>query len=507
MRARGLAAALIALGIGLVVGAPAGAAPGIHAHRGGSVLGGEPTFGENTLPAFRNAIREGYVLELDVKLTRDRIPVVFHDPGLARVTPCEGPVAERGLDELGACPVDVLGSPGGELASRPAPEPERIPTLIEVLALARDEGGVVNLEIKNQPGDWDFDAGESFAGSVMDTVLASGLPKERLIVQSFAPANLDVAKRRLPGVETSLLTLGPLNSGAPTVASSGGYEWVSPQWPVSTEYVRDAKALGRKVVPFTLNNVPDIQGAGAVQATALITDDPLLAQRALGLKRTDLVPDLLPPTAVLLAPRYASDTARGPLFRFPVAGDDRGSGIAGIRVEQRLNAGASARWRPLGPEGPPRGVRFRGAPGETYRFRARARDRVGNLSGFAYGLTTVPLDDRSSRLTYDGRWRRLRVRRAYGRTLSRPRAAGATVELKFRGNRVAVVTQRPPRLAQLLIRVDGHTRFVSSFPGRRRRVYRSPRLRPGLHRLRITALSGPVSLDAVAVEQGPRPPG
>ena len=52
--------------------ATAWAAPGIHAHRGGSVLDGAPAYPENTMPAFRNASRAGYVLELDVKLTADR---------------------------------------------------------------------------------------------------------------------------------------------------------------------------------------------------------------------------------------------------------------------------------------------------------------------------------------------------------------------------------------------------------------------------------------------------
>ena len=87
-----LAAALAAC---CCAASPAAAAvPEIHAHRGGSVVDGVPTFAEETLPAFRHAwVRERAVLELDVKLTADRVPVVIHDDTMDRTTTCAGPVA------------------------------------------------------------------------------------------------------------------------------------------------------------------------------------------------------------------------------------------------------------------------------------------------------------------------------------------------------------------------------------------------------------------------------
>ena len=42
--------------------------PYIQAHRGGAVVNGEPTYPENTMPAFRHSAAEGFVLEMDVKL-------------------------------------------------------------------------------------------------------------------------------------------------------------------------------------------------------------------------------------------------------------------------------------------------------------------------------------------------------------------------------------------------------------------------------------------------------
>ena len=86
----------------LVVAAPALAArPFIHAHRGGSLEFGKPTYPENTLPAFRASAFRGFVLELDVKLTKDLVPVVIHDATLDRTTPCSGQVRSFTFAELG----------------------------------------------------------------------------------------------------------------------------------------------------------------------------------------------------------------------------------------------------------------------------------------------------------------------------------------------------------------------------------------------------------------------
>src|SRR3712207_1030098 len=92
------------------------AVPGVHAHRGGPVVEGAPRFGEETLAAFQDAHeRRGAVLELDVKLSKDRVPIAIHDATLDRVTACEGRVDAQTAAELAQCPIDVLGSPGSAL--------------------------------------------------------------------------------------------------------------------------------------------------------------------------------------------------------------------------------------------------------------------------------------------------------------------------------------------------------------------------------------------------------
>ena len=59
----------------LLVTAPAAAAaPSLHAHRGGTVHAGRPVAAEETLRAYSLAARDGFVLEVDAKLTRDGVP-------------------------------------------------------------------------------------------------------------------------------------------------------------------------------------------------------------------------------------------------------------------------------------------------------------------------------------------------------------------------------------------------------------------------------------------------
>ncbi|HEV3000113.1 MAG TPA: glycerophosphodiester phosphodiesterase family protein [Solirubrobacteraceae bacterium] len=275
---------LVAL-LTLAAAAPAAAMPSIHAHRGGSVLDGVPTFPENTMPAFEHAARNGWVLELDVVLTKDRVPVVLHDSTLDRTTPCTGRVDAIAFAELRErCPSDVVGSPGSAAGGRQMTAEERrvpVPRLSEVLDLARRTRARLNVEIKNVPTEAGFDPTDAFAETVVAELAAARLPSSQLIVQSFWPPNLDVSERLMPSVPTSLLTLAPMNDGAPAYAAGRDYEWVSPQAPPSRQAVSGAHELGRMVVPYTPDDPASVEAAAAAAVDAVITDDPAMARRVL----------------------------------------------------------------------------------------------------------------------------------------------------------------------------------------------------------------------------------
>jgi glycerophosphoryl diester phosphodiesterase len=97
------------------------------AHRGAS-----SEAPENTLLAFTRALELGVDgIELDIQITRDGIPVVFHDFTLTRLTGTRGRLADRTWAELRS--LRVCGEP--------------IPTLAETLSLTRKRC-ILQIEIK-----------------------------------------------------------------------------------------------------------------------------------------------------------------------------------------------------------------------------------------------------------------------------------------------------------------------------------------------------------------------
>lgn len=72
---------------------------GVHyAHRG--LFDNDTAAPENSLAAMRKAVKEGYGIEFDVQLSKDDVPVVFHDASLKRMCGVEGCVWEYTLEEL-----------------------------------------------------------------------------------------------------------------------------------------------------------------------------------------------------------------------------------------------------------------------------------------------------------------------------------------------------------------------------------------------------------------------
>lgn len=70
----------------------------LYAHRG--LFDNKTDAPENSLPAFQKAVEAGYGIELDVQLSKDGVPVVFHDASLKRMCGVEGNVWDYPLSEL-----------------------------------------------------------------------------------------------------------------------------------------------------------------------------------------------------------------------------------------------------------------------------------------------------------------------------------------------------------------------------------------------------------------------
>lgn len=91
-------------------------------------------FPENSLSAFKNAVKNNYAIELDVTCLADDLPVVFHDEKLARMTGKDGFISSVKYGDISK--LTLLGTK------------EKIPTLKEALDVIDGKVPVL-IEIKN----------------------------------------------------------------------------------------------------------------------------------------------------------------------------------------------------------------------------------------------------------------------------------------------------------------------------------------------------------------------
>ncbi len=142
---------------------------------------------ENAPSAIKAAIAAGYGIEVDLQLSSDGVPMVFHDEDLDRLTDQTGPVNARTAADLGR--IRLTGST------------DTIPTLAEVLEMV---GGKVPLliEIKDQslvmgPTDGRLEAATAEALTGYEGDVA---------VMSFNPASVAHMARLAPQIPRGITT-------------------------------------------------------------------------------------------------------------------------------------------------------------------------------------------------------------------------------------------------------------------------------------------------------------
>lgn len=225
----------------------------IVGHRG--VAGHAP---ENTMAGFRQALEMGLThVEVDVRVTRDGVPVVHHDQGVAKLTHGTELIRDMTLAEVKALRV---------------PEGREIPTLAEALDLL---GGKVGLLLDCKAA--------SAVGPALDAVEARHLTTDTLVA-SFDADALVAAKRRSPHVKTCLLFRHPIGflfrrfeRRLWADVERAGCEYVGPRANIVTrELVDRAHALGRKVYAYHANTRSRGERLMSLGVEALGVDDPTL---------------------------------------------------------------------------------------------------------------------------------------------------------------------------------------------------------------------------------------
>jgi glycerophosphoryl diester phosphodiesterase len=243
----------------------------VHGHRGARAR--RP---ENTLPAFRYAIEQGVdVLELDVAVTKDNVPVVSHDP-LINATICTGPktgipIRTLTFAELHEYDCGVKQNPN---FATQVPQPgTRVPALDEVFALSQGTRVQFNVETKIFADRPELTpAPEAFTQLILDLIRKHKI-ENRVILQSFDPRTLRVMKKLDPSIPRAALF--ETDRDWPEVAREFEATLFSPEYHlVTAERVAKAHAAGMQVVPWTVNKPEDWQRLVDAKVDAIISDDP-----------------------------------------------------------------------------------------------------------------------------------------------------------------------------------------------------------------------------------------
>ena len=224
------------------VGAPP---PLVIAHRGASAA--HP---ENTVAAFRGAAALGADwVELDVRRTRDEVLVVHHDA----VLPDGRVIVELAAAEL----------------------PSTVATLDAALDACEAEHLGVNVEIKSDPRDPDFDPEQRVAERVAEMLLVTDAVGPYLVT-SFDWRCLRRVRDVAPTLETGQLGFGGTDMAvAVRRAREAGHVAINPyRLEVDAGLVELAHGAGLRVYPWTVDDPAEMAALLALGVDGIITNVP-----------------------------------------------------------------------------------------------------------------------------------------------------------------------------------------------------------------------------------------
>ncbi|MFN3564428.1 MAG: glycerophosphodiester phosphodiesterase [Burkholderiaceae bacterium] len=307
----------------LLSAAGASSAFDLQGHRGARGLAPE-----NTLAGFRAALAIGVTtIETDLALTKDGVLVLAHDPRLnaalardagGRWLAAHGPAIRaltfEELQRYDVGRIDPEHRYARQWPHQRSADGERIPTLAQLIELVKASGAPVrlNVETKVAPNDPDTPEPALFARTVVESLRRFGMA-ERTTIQSFDWRTLLEVRRIAPEIATACLTIEaetldtvrPDASGAspwhaglkradhgdslPRLVKAAGCGTWSMFWRnLTPALAAEAKALGLKLLPWTVNEPAAMARLIDLGVDGIITDYPdrlraVMAERGMAL--------------------------------------------------------------------------------------------------------------------------------------------------------------------------------------------------------------------------------
>ena len=203
---------------------------------------------ENTVESFIAAVATGAGgIELDVRRTADGVLVVHHDPVL----------------DDGRAIVDCQS----------AHLPPYVPTLDR--ALDACGGAIVDVEIKNLPGEPGFDSTDRIADDVVHALGARPEPPAAWLISSFRRETIDRCRAVDPGIATGWLTFSATTDDDLAWAVAAGHAAIHPCVPaVDRGLIERCHTAGLLVNAWTCNDVARACELASWDIDGICTDVP-----------------------------------------------------------------------------------------------------------------------------------------------------------------------------------------------------------------------------------------
>lgn len=198
---------------------------------------------ENTIASFQKALELGVdMIELDVHLSKDNIPIVIHDSTVDRTTAAKGKVTDFTAQEL-----QNLG----------------IPTLEDVFNFMQNRCNL-NIEIKI------FEATQPILSLLNKTTFK----QNKLIISSFDWNALQTIRSHYDTIKIGVLTETDLSLALAFAKFINAYS-IHPYYHLLTvENIQKIKAKKFKIFPWTVNEPEAIIFVKSLHVDGIITDFP-----------------------------------------------------------------------------------------------------------------------------------------------------------------------------------------------------------------------------------------
>ena len=212
--------------------------PKVIGHRGAAA-----SAPENTLAGFRRAAALGAPwVEFDTQLSADGRCIVFHDERLGRTTDGRGPVDGASLAAIRR--LDAGAWFGSEFTG------QRVPTLVEVLALLRRLGLRADIEIKPCEGR----ERETAQAVMAETLAAWPADAAPPLITSYWPACLEAARQAAPDWPRGLICFRFPGDWQDRLAALGCTVLVCNHERLTRRRVEAIVGAGYPILAFTVNS-------------------------------------------------------------------------------------------------------------------------------------------------------------------------------------------------------------------------------------------------------------